>query len=262
MGGCTGPRRCRCRTPPLVLSGALFGAMLPFLFGALTMLSVRKAAGSIIVEVQKQFREIKGLLAGEPGVECDSDTCVALCTRSSVKEMILPGGVAIFAPITIGLLIGAKCLGGMLVGAIASGFVLAVMMSNAGGAWDNSKKYIENENTYGGKKSETHKACVVGDTVGDPFKDTSGPALNILIKLMSVLALLLAPIFREDWATWWVGLIVLAVGEGAAEARRGDLHLKRRRLLGEDCGRSCTNKKNGISFLRYHVVYSALILKK
>ena len=198
-------------TEPLVLSGALFGAMLPFLFGALTMLSVRKAAGSIIVEVQKQFREIKGLLAGEPGVECDSDTCVALCTRSSVKEMILPGGVAIFAPITIGLLIGAKCLGGMLVGAIASGFVLAVMMSNAGGAWDNSKKYIENENTYGGKKSETHKACVVGDTVGDPFKDTSGPALNILIKLMSVLALLLAPIFREDWATWWVGLIVLAV---------------------------------------------------
>merc|ERR1712094_121921 len=181
-------------TEPLVLSGALFGAMLPFLFGALTMLSVRKAAGSIIVEVQKQFREIKGLLAGEPGVECDSDSCVA-----------------IFAPITIGLLIGAKCLGGMLVGAIASGFVLAVMMSNAGGAWDNSKKYIENENTYGGKKSETHKACVVGDTVGDPFKDTSGPALNILIKLMSVLALLLAPIFREDWATWWVGLIVLAV---------------------------------------------------
>merc|ERR1712094_48782 len=189
--------------------------------------------------------------------ECDSDTCVALCTRSSVKEMILPGGVAIFAPITIGLLIGAKCLGGMLVGAIASGFVLAVMGSNAGGAWDNSKKYIENENTYGGKKSETHKACVVGDTVGDPFKDTSGPALNILIKLMSVLALLLAPIFREDWATWWVGLIarcgyrlhrscvLLRVGEGggAAEARRGDLHLKRRRLLGEDCGRSCTNKK-------------------
>merc|ERR1711924_305095 len=103
-------------------------------------------------------------------------------------EMILSGGVAIFAPITISLLIGAKCLGGMLVGAIASGFVLAVMMSNAGGAWDNSKKYIENENTYGGKKSKTHKACVVGDTVGDPFKDTSGPALNILIKLMSVLA--------------------------------------------------------------------------
>merc|ERR1719263_2316534 len=198
-------------TEPLVLSGVLFGAMFPFLFGALTMLSVRKAAGSIIVEVQTQFREIKGLLAGEPGVECDSDRCVALCTQSSVKEMILPGGVAIFAPIGIGLLIGAKCLGGMLVGAIASGFVLAVMMSNAGGVWDNSKKYIENENTYGGKKSETHKACVVGDTVGDPFKDTSGPALNILIKLMSVLALLLAPIFREDWATWWVGLIVLAV---------------------------------------------------
>merc|ERR1712182_91088 len=162
-----------------------------------------------IVEVQKQFREIKGLLAGEPGVECDSDTCVALCTRSSVKEMILPGGVAIFAPITIGLLIGAKCLGGMLVGAIASGFVLAVMLSNAGGAWDNSKKYIENENTYGGKKSETHKACVVGDTVGDPFKDTSGPALNILIKLMSIFALLSTPIFRNDWQVWYIGLPVL-----------------------------------------------------
>merc|ERR1719314_60164 len=173
------------------------------------MLSVRKAAGSIIVEVQKQFREITGLLAGEPGVECDSDTCVALCTRSSVKEMILPGGVAIFAPITIGLLIGAKCLGGMLVGAIASGFVLAVMMSNAGGAWDNSKKYIENENTYGGKKSETHKACVVGDTVGDPFKDTSGPALNILIKLMSVISLTIAPLIthHKDFQGWGAGLI-------------------------------------------------------
>merc|ERR1719396_328656 len=177
------------------------------------MLSVRKAAGSIIVEVQKQFREIKGLLAGEPGVECDSDTCVALCTRSSVKEMILPGGVAIFAPITIGLLIGAKCLGGMLVGAIASGFVLAVMMSNAGGAWDNSKKYIENENTYGGKKSETHKACVVGDTVGDPFKDTAGPALNILIKLMSMIALTIAPLIRgqTEWSTWYYGLIPIFI---------------------------------------------------
>merc|ERR1719443_2603678 len=127
--------------------------------------------------------------------------------------MILPGGVAIFAPITIGLLIGAKCLGGMLVGAIASGFVLAVMMSNAGGAWDNSKKYIENENTYGGKKSETHKACVVGDTVGDPFKDTSGPALNILIKLMSMISLVIAPLMsgNEDWFQWYYGVIPLVV---------------------------------------------------
>ena len=198
-------------TNPLVLSGVLFGAMLPFLFGALTMLSVRKAAGSIIVEVQRQFRTIPGLLEGKEGVECDSNACVALCTSSSVKEMILPGAIAIFSPIVIGLLVGARCLGGMLIGAIASGFVLAVMMSNAGGAWDNSKKYIENEKVFGGKKSETHIACVVGDTIGDPFKDTSGPSLNILIKLMSIFSLTLAPVFKDDWETWWGGLIVLAV---------------------------------------------------
>ena len=198
-------------TNPLVLSGVLFGAMLPFLFGALTMLSVRKAAGSIIVEVQRQFRTIPGLLEGKEGVECDSNACVALCTSSSVKEMILPGAIAIFSPIVIGLLVGARCLGGMLIGAIASGFVLAVMMSNAGGAWDNSKKYIENEKVFGGKKSETHIACVVGDTIGDPFKDTSGPSLNILIKLMSIFSLTLAPVFKDIWETWWGGLIVLAV---------------------------------------------------
>merc|ERR1711907_713929 len=175
------------------------------------MLSVRKAAGSIIVEVQRQFREIKGLLEGEPGVQCDSDACISLCTKASVEEMVLPGALAVFAPITIGLLVGAKCLGGVLKGSIASGFMLAVMMSNAGGAWDNSKKYIENEKVFGGKKSDTHKACVVGDTIGDPFKDTSGPALNILIKLMSILSLTLAPVFKDDWETWWGGMIVLVV---------------------------------------------------
>lgn len=198
-------------TDPLILSGVMIGAMLPYLFGALTMLSVRKAAGSIIVEVQRQFREIKGLLQGEPGVECDSNACISLCTTASVQEMVLPGVLAILSPIAVGLLIGGKCLGGLLGGAIASGFVLAVTMSNAGGAWDNSKKYIENESSYGGKGSETHKACVVGDTIGDPFKDTSGPALNILIKLMSILSLTLAPIFRDDWETWWMGLIVIGV---------------------------------------------------
>ena len=125
--------------------------------------------------------------------------------------MVLPGALAVLSPITIGLLVGAKCLGGLLAGSIASGFMLAVMMSNAGGAWDNSKKYIENEKVFGGKKSETHKACVVGDTIGDPFKDTSGPALNILIKLMSILSLTLAPVFTEDWDTWWAGLILLVV---------------------------------------------------
>ncbi|CAL6345106.1 unnamed protein product [Bathycoccus prasinos] len=198
-------------TDPYVLSGIILGAMLPFLFAALTMLSVRKAAGAIIVEVQRQFRTIPGLLEGKEGVVCDHMACVESCTKSSINEMLLPGIIAVFTPISIGLLVGAKCLGGLLVGSIASGFMLAVMMSNAGGAWDNCKKYIENEKVYGGKKSDTHKACVVGDTVGDPFKDTSGPALNILIKLMTVFSLTLAPVFRDDWETYQYGLIVLAV---------------------------------------------------
>jgi len=142
---------------------------------------------------------------------CDHMACVESCTKSSINEMLLPGIIAVFTPISIGLLVGAKCLGGLLAGSIASGFMLAVMMSNAGGAWDNCKKYIENEKVYGGKKSDTHKACVVGDTVGDPFKDTSGPALNILIKLMTVFSLTLAPVFRDDWETYQYGLIVLAV---------------------------------------------------
>lgn len=198
-------------TDPYVLSGIILGSMLPFLFAALTMLSVRKAAGAIIVEVQRQFRTIPGLLEGKEGVVCDHMACVESCTKSSINEMLLPGIIAVFTPISIGLLVGAKCLGGLLAGSIASGFMLAVMMSNAGGAWDNCKKYIENEKVYGGKKSDTHKACVVGDTVGDPFKDTSGPALNILIKLMTVFSLTLAPVFRGDWETYWYGLIVLAV---------------------------------------------------
>ena len=198
-------------TDPYVLSGVIFGAMLPFLFAALTMLSVRKAAGAIIVEVQRQFRDIPGLLEGKEGVVCDHMACVTMCTKASVDEMLIPGILAVMTPIAVGLLVGAKCLGGLLAGAISSGFMLAVMMSNAGGAWDNSKKYIENEKVYGGKKSETHKACVVGDTVGDPFKDTSGPALNILIKLMTIFSLTMAPVFRSDWKTYWYGLIVLAV---------------------------------------------------
>mmetsp|Transcript_8271 Transcript_8271/g.32958 ORF Transcript_8271/g.32958 Transcript_8271/m.32958 type:complete len:776 (-) Transcript_8271:1606-3933(-) len=198
-------------TDPYVLSGVIFGAMLPFLFAALTMLSVRKAAGAIIVEVQRQFRDIPGLLEGKEGVVCDHMACVTMCTKASVDEMLIPGILAVMTPISVGLLVGAKCLGGLLAGSISSGFMLAVMMSNAGGAWDNSKKYIENEKVYGGKKSDTHKACVVGDTVGDPFKDTSGPALNILIKLMTIFSLTMAPVFRSDWKTYWYGLIVLAV---------------------------------------------------
>ena len=198
-------------TDPGVLGMLIFGAMLPYLFAALTMLSVRKAAGSIIVEVQRQFREIPGLLEGKAGVVCDSDACVAMCTQASVREMILPGAIAIFAPVWVGFMIGAEALGGLLAGAISSGFLLAVMMSNAGGAWDNAKKYVENENVFGGKKSTTRKAVVVGDTVGDPFKDTSGPSLNILIKLMSIFSLVLAPVFSVQWRQWWIGLIIFAV---------------------------------------------------
>ncbi|KAL3928611.1 MAG: hypothetical protein SGBAC_012576, partial [Bacillariaceae sp.] len=147
---------------PVVLSGALIGAMLPFLFAALTMLSVQKAAGAIIIEVRRQFAEIPGLREGT--AEADSDKCVQISTQSSIEEMILPGLYAILAPITVGFLIGPKCLTGLLAGAIASGMMLAIMMANAGGAWDNSKKYIEIEGAAGGKGTETHKACVVGDT--------------------------------------------------------------------------------------------------
>jgi len=194
-----------------VMSGLLFGAMLPFLFAALTMLSVQKAAGAIIVEVRRQFAEIEGLREGT--AEADSDKCVAISTQSSIEEMILPGVYAIMSPLIMGFLIGPTALAGMLAGAIASGMMLAIMMSNAGGAWDNSKKYIEIEGACGGKGTETHKACVVGDTVGDPFKDTSGPALNILIKLMSMVSLTIAPILEgaENWDNWYYGLIPIGL---------------------------------------------------
>lgn len=192
---------------PVVLSGALIGSMLPFLFAALTMLSVQKAAGAIIVEVRRQFAEIEGLREGT--AEADSDKCVAISTKSSLEEMILPGLYAIMFPLAVGFLVGPRCLTGMLGGAIVSGMMLAIMMANAGGAWDNSKKYIEIEGAKGGKGTAIHKACVVGDTVGDPFKDTSGPALNILIKLMSIIALTIAPLVagKGEWEDWQYGLI-------------------------------------------------------
>ena len=194
---------------PLVFAGVLFGAMLPYLFAALTMLSVRKAAAAIIEEVRRQFAQIPGLLEGKEGVEPDSDRCVAICTASSVEEMVLPGAYAVLSPLFMGFLVGPMCLAGMLCGSIASGAMLAIMMSNAGGAWDNSKKYIEIMGAEGGKGTDTHKACVVGDTVGDPFKDTSGPALNILIKLMSIIALTIAPLIAGNaaWFHWYLGLI-------------------------------------------------------
>jgi K(+)-stimulated pyrophosphate-energized sodium pump len=161
--------------------------------------------------VRRQFAEIPGLREGT--AEADSDRCVAISTQSSVEEMILPGLYAIMSPITVGFLVGPRCLTGLLGGSIASGMMLALMMANAGGAWDNSKKYIEIEGAAGGKGTETHKACVVGDTVGDPFKDTSGPALNILIKLMSIIALTIAPMLKgkDDWEEAYWGVIPLAI---------------------------------------------------
>ena len=196
---------------PIVFSGMLFGAMLPYLFAALTMLSVRKAAAAIIEEVRYQFHTIPGLMEGT--AEPDSNKCVAICTKSSIEEMVLPGTYAILAPIAIGFLVGPRCLAGLLGGSIASGAMLAIMMSTAGGAWDNAKKYIEIEKACGGKGTDTHKACVVGDTVGDPFKDTSGPALNILIKLMSVISLTIAPLIagNDDWENFYYGFIPIVL---------------------------------------------------
>merc|ERR1712217_42047 len=208
---------------PLVLSGLLFGAMLPMLFAALTMISVGKAAAEIIQEVRRQFNELtnaKGFtlrsaiekasqgiqIPPEEDVKPDSNRCVMISTRSSVKEMIAPGAYAILAPIFIGFLVGPACLMGVLAGALVCGRMLAILMSNAGGAWDNIKK------------TEQGKACVVGDTVGDPFKGTPGPALNILIKLMSMVSLTIAPLLtdesnspNEDWENWYYGLAPFAV---------------------------------------------------
>lgn len=164
-----------------------------------------------MMEVRRQFAEIPGLREGT--AEADSDKCVAISTQSSVEEMVLPGLYAIMSPITVGLLVGPRCLTGLLGGAIASGMMLAIMMANAGGAWDNAKKYIEIEGAAGGKGTDVHKACVVGDTVGDPFKDTSGPSLNILIKLMTIIALTIAPELKgnSDWDHWYFGLIPLFI---------------------------------------------------
>ncbi len=173
---------------PLVIVGLFIGAMLPFLFSAMTMNSVGRAAN----EVRRQFREDKGIMEGTS--KPDYAKCVDISTKAALKEMVVPGLMAIIAPIVIGIVMGTEALGGMLAGSLASGVLLAIMMSNAGGAWDNAKKYIEGGN-FGGKGSEPHKAAVVGDTVGDPFKDTSGPSINILIKLMTIVAVVFAPLF-------------------------------------------------------------------
>jgi|TARA_Y100000310_G_scaffold303419_1_gene341741 K(+)-stimulated pyrophosphate-energized sodium pump len=175
-----------------VLMGLFIGSLTPFLFGALTMEAVGRAAMAMVTEVRRQFREIPGLIEGT--ADADYARAVDISTNGAMKEMVLPGILAVAAPILVGAILGAEALGGLLIGSIASGFLLAVMMANAGGAWDNAKKFIE-AGAHGGKGSASHEAAVVGDTVGDPFKDTSGPALNILIKLMSIVALVFAPLF-------------------------------------------------------------------
>ena len=177
---------------PNVVIGLLIGGMLPFAFSAMTMDSVSKAAYKMIEEVRRQFREIPGILQGT--ARPDYGSCVSISTRAALHEMVVPGVMAVAAPLLIGILLGKEALGGLLAGSLVTGVLLAIYMSNAGGAWDNAKKFIE-EGHHGGKGSRAHKAAVVGDTVGDPFKDTSGPSLNILIKLMTVVALVFAPLF-------------------------------------------------------------------
>ena len=178
-------------TNPSVLVGLFVGGMLPFLFASLTMDAVGRAAQSIVVEVRRQFHEITGLMDGN--AEPDYASCVDICTKSAQKEMILPAILAVVAPIVVGLILGVNGVAGMLAGATVCGFILAVMMANSGGAWDNAKKYIEG-GAHGGKGSDAHKAAVVGDTVGDPFKDTSGPSINILIKLLSMVSIVFASV--------------------------------------------------------------------
>lgn len=178
---------------PYVVIGVFIGSIVPMLCAAMTMTSVGKAAFSIVEEIRRQFREIPGLLEGKEGVKPDPATCVSIATESALKRMVGPGLVAILTPVAVGFLMGKETLGGMLLGATVMGAFLALFMANGGGAWDNAKKYIESGH-LGGKGSDNHKAAVVGDTVGDPFKDTSGPAMNILIKLMAVVSLVIAPI--------------------------------------------------------------------
>ena len=175
-----------------VIIGMLIGGMLPFLFSAMTMSSVSRAAYQMIEEVRRQFKTMPGIMKGTE--KPDYKSCVAISTTAALKEMLVPGVMAVLAPLVVGILLGPSALGGLLAGALVTGVMMAIFMSNAGGAWDNAKKYIETGH-HGGKGSEAHKAAVVGDTVGDPFKDTSGPSINILIKLMTIVSLVFAPLF-------------------------------------------------------------------
>jgi K(+)-stimulated pyrophosphate-energized sodium pump len=175
-----------------VLLGLLVGALMPFLFGAMTMGAVGRAAMRMVEEVRRQFREIPGIMTG--ATPPDAAGAVRIATDGAIREMVMPGTIAVAVPVIVGMLLGAEALGGLLVGSIGAGALLALMMANAGGAWDNAKKYIE-QGHHGGKNSEAHRAAVVGDTVGDPFKDTSGPSLNILLKLMAIVAVVFGPLF-------------------------------------------------------------------
>jgi K(+)-stimulated pyrophosphate-energized sodium pump len=177
---------------PRVVIGLFIGGVLTYMFAALTMSAVGRAAFAIIEEVRKQFREIKGLMTGE--VEGDYERCVDIATKAAIREMIIPGLMAIAVPLAVGYVFGSMALGGLLAGSLVTGVLMAISMANSGGAWDNAKKYIEG-GKFGGKGGDVHKAAVIGDTVGDPFKDTSGPALNILIKLMSIVSLIFAGAF-------------------------------------------------------------------
>jgi K(+)-stimulated pyrophosphate-energized sodium pump len=179
-------------TDPLVMVGLLLGALLPFAFSSVLMTAVGSTAHKVVIEVRRQFKEIKGIMTGEEQPEYGK--CVDIVTKAAIKNMIIPAVIAVVAPLLVGLILGIKALGGLLIGVILSGLLLALFMSNAGAAWDNAKKYIEDGN-HGGKGSDAHKAAVVGDTVGDPFKDTAGPALNALIKVINTLAIVFAPLF-------------------------------------------------------------------
>lgn len=190
------------------LAGIIVGGMVPYMFGALTMAAVNKAAQSVVVEVRRQFHSIPGLMEGT--VDPDYKACVAMITTASLHAMLFPVLLTVLSPIIVGVGLGPSMLTGFLIGAILSGFLLGGLMSTAGGAWDNAKKYIES-GVYGGKRSDPHKAAVVGDTIGDPFKDTSGPALNIVIKLMSYISVVLVPVFKNQADYWWASLIIIGV---------------------------------------------------
>tara|TARA_B100000959_G_scaffold286741_1_gene366920 strand:+ start:4652 stop:6691 length:2040 start_codon:yes stop_codon:yes gene_type:complete len=181
-------------TDPMVVIGLLIGGSLPFVVAAMTMTSVGKAAGDMVLEIRRQFREIEGLLEGREGVKPDSRTCIDISTQAALREMIMPGLTAVSAPVIVGYALGPAALGGLLAGALVTGVLMALFMANAGGAWDNAKKAIEQGHIDGASKGDaSHDAAVIGDTIGDPFKDTSGPSLNILIKLMSIVSVVIAP---------------------------------------------------------------------